>query len=61
MNDPSKSAQVILDAFTKAWFNLGDPLPAALRALVKQAGSAKHVHVEEILAIVAHLEGKRDS
>lgn len=64
-NGLSSVTQAILDAQTDAlsdWDNYGPNyeargLAAAIRCLVKQAGSTKHWHIDQLDAIATELEG----
>jgi len=64
MIDELSPAQAILDAQTDAlsdFRNYGPNyeargLAAAIRSLVKQAGSTKHWHIDQLNAIAAELE-----
>jgi hypothetical protein len=64
MTDLSPAAQAVRDAAFSAYWSAEQEAPndahviaaAALRALADQAGSAKHWHINEILAIADELE-----
>jgi hypothetical protein len=64
MTDKLSPAQVILDAQTDALSDFGNFRPnyearglaAAIRALVEQAGSTKHWHIDQLNVIAAELE-----